>query len=195
MTNLFWWEAKTLPQEDIGKGPLCQRRQLAMLTFTVILLLGGGALFHTSAPWYSYIALLLCARLFTLDLRYLVLPDVYTAPLFLLGVSTQIADGNWQNALISVGSIIALLIVFLSAMHALTSGRSSIGGGDIKMIVAISAFAPLSSMPFLTLMACLFTMVLTPCIADKKAIPFGPGLCLALLTQICMPDIWMRFLS
>jgi leader peptidase (prepilin peptidase)/N-methyltransferase len=123
-----------------------------------------------------------------IDWDHMLLPDVLTLPLVVLGLGVtalrepdQIAD----HAVAAISGYVAIRAV--AAGDRALRGREGIGQGDAKLLAAAGAWVGLGALSAVLLGAALLSLVaLIPgalrgdALNRTSEIPFGPGLCLAL---------------
>jgi leader peptidase (prepilin peptidase) / N-methyltransferase len=128
-----------------------------------------------------------------IDWDNMVLPDVLTLPLLLLGlVATWIlAPALLADRLLAdhVGAAVAGYLAFraLEIGYRRLRGRDGLGRGDAKLLAAAGAWVGLQALPLVVLggalaglCAALFMRLRGTRVSATTALPFGPGLALAL---------------
>ncbi|MBP1531947.1 MAG: prepilin peptidase, partial [Alphaproteobacteria bacterium] len=99
--------------------------------------------------WYvTFLWILLL--LVEIDKRYMLLPDILTLPLLVLGFGYAAEQGNWlttidpnfithaQNSVI--GAVLGYLLPVIASMLIVWKYPDAFGGGDIKLLCAIGAW-------------------------------------------------------
>jgi len=136
-----------------------------------------------------------------IDYDYQIIPDVITLPgmvifsalsIFFMGVSLR-------DALLGIlfGGGILLSLYY---GYKLLTKREGMGGGDIKMLAMIGGFFGWQSLFFIVLFSSFVGTVVGLSIIllrkrdMKYAIPFGPFLSLAAISQLFVGDAFLRFL-
>jgi prepilin signal peptidase PulO-like enzyme (type II secretory pathway) len=122
--------------------------------------------------------------LFVYDIRWLILPDKIVYPLTLITLlhillQTQIVE---QNTSTLTGSIMGAIMLFgLFYLLFQVSGGRLIGGGDVKLAVALGLLSGgvLGALLLLFLSSVLGSLISLPLLVNKKLkinshIPFGP---------------------
>lgn len=157
---LWPWEGATLPESQLAPGWL-PADKLPALTW----LLTGLIMMALSATvgWPAAILSLPLARLMALDLTTHTLPDVYTLPLLAVGLAHAWSTGRMAEALLAV-TLVAALLVLVSffgrsgagnkAGGAPTLQHRGIGGGDLKLMLALFAWLPPAEACFAVGMGC-----------------------------------------
>jgi leader peptidase (prepilin peptidase)/N-methyltransferase len=123
-----------------------------------------------------------------IDWENMVLPDVLTLPLLLLGLT---ATWILAPALLAdhLGAAVAGYLAFraLEIGYRKLRGRDGLGQGDAKLLAAAGAWVGLQALPLVVLggalaglCAALFMRLRGAHISATTALPFGPGLALAL---------------
>jgi leader peptidase (prepilin peptidase)/N-methyltransferase len=123
-----------------------------------------------------------------IDWENMILPDVLTLPLLLLGLLA-----TWILAPASLadhaGAAVAGYLAFraLEIGYRRLRGRDGLGQGDAKLLAAAGAWAGLEALPLVVLggalaglCAALFMRLRGAQVGATTALPFGPGLALAL---------------
>ncbi len=177
---MWWLETKTIPKNECTKG-LLPAHYLTPLTLILFFLF-----LYMLIPIYSWWILLpalFMARLLAFDLRYHILPDIYTLPLLIFGI----AYTYFYTTNILLDHILAIFlalfsgIIFIFLNNCFKQLNTGIGGGDLKLMAALGAWLGLANISLAIALACLFTVPFA-FIYKKEAIPFGPGLILALIS-------------
>lgn len=180
---MWAWEKRFLPDADIGTGVLAPKFALPLTFLGWAGLTFAAFIAPLQLPLFALLSLLLLAlilwRLLILDLTYLILPDIYTLPLTLIGlVATFFIHPHWWWGIAGTALMFAIHYGFAMLCHILTKGRGGLGGGDIKLAAALGAwFGPLASL--LILAAANLINFIPALIWPKRDIPFGIGLTLA----------------
>ncbi|MFT7434174.1 MAG: leader peptidase (prepilin peptidase)/N-methyltransferase [Alphaproteobacteria bacterium] len=194
------FERRFIAKEDISTGPVCQKFCTKLWLILTCLFMASILFSMAISPLFFLYLLMsaILARLVTLDLCYLVLPDIYTLPLMATGL------GLAASPLLSISLIESLLgilagggsILILAIALDKINSKSNIGGGDIKMIAVAGSFLGISLMPIFLWVACLFSFILYPLLKSKNhAISFGPALIIALWILLTQEDILNHALS
>lgn len=147
-------------------------------------------------PWYM-VFLWILLLLVEVDKRFMLLPDVLTLPLLILGFGYAAANGNWlipsEPEIMSIasnsflGAIFGYVMPTFASMLIAWKYPDAFGGGDIKLLAAIGAWVGLEAISFIILLSCVIFAV-NCLITKRRADAFGPSivyatLILQLLTQ------------
>lgn len=177
-------ERKYVDLAEVDFGPL-PRRYLnhAWIGLSVLLLSSLGALVWSSlmpsflALCFAPIALVL-ARMVAIDVCYLLLLNIYTLPLTLIGLGFSICllNRSWPDVLLGliVSAIIGLMIDI--ALYLVRRGEAELGFGDVKLLAALGAWVGLANLPFALTVAFVANFLLSLVLRKGSAIPFGFGL-------------------
>ncbi|MBB2191016.1 prepilin peptidase [Gluconacetobacter azotocaptans] len=122
----------------------------------------------------------------TIDLACLRLPDILTLPLVAAGLIMAVPQGLasvlWHGgaAVLGYGSFRAI-----SLLYRRVRGHDGLGMGDAKLLAAGGAWLGLQALPHIVLLAALLTLCGAAIAGrgrlDRRlAVPFGPGLALAM---------------
>ena len=147
--------------------------------------------FFNPAHQYFYIAFLwILLLLVEIDKRFMLLPDVLTVPLLVLGFLYAATGGSWlisenltvlslaQNS--AIGAILGYLMPVIASMAIVWKYPDAFGGGDIKLLCAIGAWVGAENIPYILLGSCIF--FLFSCLINRNKIgPFGPSIIYATL--------------
>lgn len=185
--GLFIWEQKTIPEEDMGTGLIAKNNGLKAF-FSCLFIFCLSVIIHAPMqPIGSILTIsiaLLCARMVSIDLSHLVIPNIYVA---LLGVLAIIHHSlalpfTWEHFSPYIyGALIGLGLPLLTAFIANLSGeKGMIGGGDIKfMAVAGLWVGSTMVLPFI-FCATFIGLILTVFRKDTQEMPMAPALCITL---------------
>ncbi len=122
-----------------------------------------------------------------IDLRTLLLPDVLTLPLLLLGLgwtAWSAPDELADHAAAALAGWFALEVVAM--LYRRLRGFDGLGAGDAKLLGAGGAWVGLALMPWLVVLAATVTLLGTVVLAWRRGfdgatpLPFGPGLAVAI---------------
>lgn len=185
MRNAFtvWEEATHAPTAaQPGLLPATTTLWLTLLCATII----------ATVLWqpFGYYALpigLIFGRLMALDLTTYTLPNVYTIPLFVVGLFHALTHEQLAQAFIA-----AIIIVFFNKTLAAANMRMArtigIGGGDLKLLAALFAFLPLTSAFWAIAVGSLAYMPVA--FAKPKAtVPFGVPLIIGWIILLRWPHL------
>lgn len=182
---MWTFEKKYVAPDEIDYGPLPRKRLthgwLTVLGALWVLLgistfLAPGSLAVVPLIYLALVAVVF-ARLAALDLCYLLLLNIYTLPLFLLGILYQSLFGVGIGSSLAGALVAGAIGVLLSLFMALFKRQEGeFGMGDIKMLMVMGAWVGLGALPFAFSIAFIANLVLAFCISSRQAIPFGFGL-------------------
>ena len=124
----------------------------------------------------------LLARLIIVDLASMVLLNIYTAPIAVMGLilAPLTLAGGYLNAFLGGVWCGVLFFVLSSFGYVLSKGKGGLGGGDFKLAIALGLWLGLTHAVWLPALAMLINLPLA-FIFPKRELPFGPGLILAFL--------------
>ena len=140
---------------------------------------------------YFYIAFLwMLLLLIEIDKRFMLLPDVLTVPLLVIGFLYAANGGVWlasenlpmlslaQNS--ALGAICGYLMPVIASMAIVWKYPDAFGGGDIKLLCVIGAWVGAENIPYILLGSCIFFVF--SCLINRSKIgPFGPSIIYATL--------------
>lgn len=128
------------------------------------------------------------------DKRFMLLPDVLTLPLLILGFGYAAIGGNWlitsEPEIMSasfnsfLGAVFGYVMPTFASMFIVWKYPDAFGGGDIKLLAAIGAWVGFEATSYIILLSCVIFAV--QClIAKQKDGAFGPAIVYAtIITQI-----------
>ncbi|MDD9920045.1 MAG: A24 family peptidase [Alphaproteobacteria bacterium] len=171
--GLFWWETRWLDREDIFPT-LLPPSFLILSTIICTILIALLSWQSFSAYWFLFLIL---GRLAALDLHYRVLPNIYTIPLFLTGLVVAYKREFFIQGMASFAFTTALLLILILMMRILGKKNVFLGGGDIKLMLAMSVWLSPTLIPWSFWLAG-FLMLPFAFYKPYKHhdIPFGPAL-------------------
>lgn len=123
-----------------------------------------------------------------IDWDHMLLPDVLTLPLVLLGLIVTASIDPMEIADHAAAAVLGYLTVrALAFAYRRLRGREGIGLGDAKLLAAGGAWVGLEALPWVLLVGALIGVALlvprelrSRTLSVTSAVPFGPGFCLAL---------------
>jgi leader peptidase (prepilin peptidase)/N-methyltransferase len=143
--------------------------------------------------WYiAFLWILLL--LVEIDKRFLLLPDIFTYPLLILGFTYAALNGDWLitntpdfigNPLNSaIGAALGYIMPVAASLFLVLKKPDAFGGGDIKLLSAIGAWVGFEAISYILLLSCgLFGL---ECLISRQRVgPFGPAIVYATLI-ICI---------
>lgn len=176
---MWGFERRFVDPDEIDQGPLRTTR-LWHITLGLWLVLSLPLLFMPLMPIQMVVLLVFLAglaRLVVLDLKYLLLLDIYTLPLAFLGVATApwVTGHSWLWSGAGLGAGLGIGLAFEGILR-LLKRRGELGFGDVKMMALMGAWVGLFNLPFALAIACLAGLVASFCVPRGQAFPFGPAL-------------------
>ena len=131
--------------------------------------------------------------IFFIDLDYKLIPDVLSLPLILIGSGFSLFKASDINFLSSVIGAASGFLFFFTVAFAFkkTTGKDSLGGGDIKYIAAVGSFLGYFGVVF-TILFSSFSAIITLLLLRhdlKKEFPYGPFLVFGSLVYILFGDL------
>jgi prepilin signal peptidase PulO-like enzyme (type II secretory pathway) len=145
-----------------------------LVCLLVLLALAAGS----GLSWW-FLLLPLLARLMAIDLHLRVLPDVYTLPLLGLGLLTGGPQGTVADAWLGLGLVVLICLAIGGLAWLIRRQPSTLGGGDVKLMAVTGALVGWQLLPFSLMTAAVLSVPLF-LIWRGQAVPFGPGLVVAL---------------
>ena len=129
-----------------------------------------------------------------IDKRFMLLPDILTLPLLVLGFGYAAINGVWLDTvdpqLISnaqnsfMGACAGYSMPVIASMFLVWKYPDAFGGGDIKLLAAIGAWVGLEPISYILLCSCILFAL--GCLIKKQRVgPFGPSIVYATLL-ICI---------
>jgi leader peptidase (prepilin peptidase)/N-methyltransferase len=143
-----------------------------------------------------------------IDLEHRIIPDVLSIPGAFLGIATSVAGLggdriDWYGSLLGAGLGFGVFYAF-AWLYLKYSGRSGLGGGDIKLLAMLGAFLGPAGVFCAILVSSVFGSVVGIgwALAHRKddilsvAIPYGPFLVVGGLYYYLLGDIlWFQFMT
>lgn len=143
----------------------------------------------TEAIWLSTFVIILFI-LMEIDKRMMLLPDILTVPLLILGFAYASFAGGLlaseqayasQNA--ALGAIFGYLIPTIASLFIVKKHPEAFGGGDIKLLSAIGAWLGIVNIPFIILISCV-VFGITCFLNKQRAGAFGPSIVISTLIML-----------
>lgn len=141
--------------------------------------------------WLGFMVVFMALAVY--DLRWYILPDRIVLPLVLVTAAEVIVTAIWQRSFAALWqpAVGALIIFGLFWILFQVSGGKWIGGGDVKLALALGLLAATPAKAFLVIFAAslLGTLVSLPVLVQGKQsfklhIPFGPYLLAATVVVV-----------
>jgi len=151
---------------------------------------------------WSFLAILIAVTF--IDLEHRIIPDVLSLGGLVLGLVTcwWVPDLGWVSSF--GGAALGFCIFYsIAGLYERMSGRSGLGGGDIKLLAMLGAFLGPRGVFATILISSVFGSIVgigwATIVGQKKvmktAIPFGPFLVLGALYYYFFGDtLWLRFM-
>lgn len=179
------WHKPHFPKiSNTNRTKLLMLKWRRLITFSVIwgivLSVLYGGIYKCIQPdmfWFSCVFIYFVALLMAVDQQYYLLPDFFTIPLLLLGITAAFmvpVDGlSFADRLIGAwfGYLLSTVSVFIMAFFK----KAEFGAGDVKMLTALGAWFGVLGLNYtLVLSFCFFYI----CSVYKKRTTdaFGPAL-------------------
>ncbi len=181
---MWGFEKKFIAKEEIEEGILAEKYFLPLTIFlTIVFIISILFAKNLIFPYWVYIIIAcIFARLIAIDLRHFILPDVYTLPLLILGLIIPPLTSNISFLDVIIGGAVGFAVPFSLAygMYLWKGTSAGLGGGDIKLMAACGAWLGLINLPFLIMLTCIISLVISLFAFKNNHIPFGPGLCISM---------------
>lgn len=117
--------------------------------------------------------------LIEIDYRLLLLPDIITYPLLILGFGYAIMVGAWVGPGESfVGALAGYFIPIVASLFLVWKNKDVFGGGDIKYLAVIGAWQGLDRLLYVIIAACVIFAIYA-LIKRQRQGAFGPALAVA----------------
>ena len=184
-------ERTTIAAEELNYGGLVPNKYLNLTTLVSLIILLAVILVKAPLELSATNAILLAsavlsARLIAFDFCYFLLLNIYTLPLIILGLLFSYLEPNLSltSSLYGVGVALGINIALILISLAFTRGKSGVGMGDLKFLLASGAFLGTEGL-IISLMLATFISLPLSFITKKGDLPLGPGLIIA---------FWLTFL-
>lgn len=159
---------------SIGWGIICAALSyLAYLSFPAI------------AGWFMPLIWILLL-LYEIDERILLLPDVLTVPLLILGFafsSMALPDSGYNPVMSALGALAGYILPIIATLFLVKKHPDAFGGGDIKLLAAVGAWLGLAMVPYVILISCV-VFALFSLAKRQRAGAFGPAIVIATLILV-----------
>ncbi len=138
---------------------------------------------HLCLPSSFYIALIwISLLLYEIDKRMLLLPDILTVPLLIIGFWYASVQGNFALAS-ALGALFGYILPVAASLFMIKKHPEAFGGGDIKLISAVGAWIGADYVPLLILMSSLIFGAFC-LIKREKSGAFGPSIVISTLILV-----------
>lgn len=150
--------------------------------------------FDAAHTWWYITFLWILLLLVEFDKRFMLLPDILTLPLLVLGFAYASTNGPWlatvdvnflsyaQNS--ALGAIMGYVMPVIASMFLVWKYPEAFGGGDIKLLCAVGAWVGMEIIAYIILLSCIIFGL--SCLINKMRVgPFGPSIVYATLA-ICL---------
>jgi leader peptidase (prepilin peptidase)/N-methyltransferase len=151
---------------------------------------------------WPFVALLIAITF--IDLEHRIIPDELSLGGLVLGLATTwaVPDVGFTGSLIGAAAGFGVFYFFAWVYERLT-GRSGLGGGDIKLLAMLGAFLGINGVFWTilvssvlgSLIGIIWAMVSRKGPLMRTAIPYGPFLVIGALYYYFFGDIWFRFMN
>ena len=189
--HLWPWERATVPESQLAPGwfPAEKLAAVTWLAMGVMLMI-----LSPTAGWPMAWMALPLARLVALDLTTHTLPDIYTLPLLAVGLAHAWVTGS---LVVAVGAVVAVALLMMLAgltvpalrqMLGKEPGPAGIGGGDVKLLLALFAWLPPAEACFAVAVGCVAWLPLA-FLYPRRAQPFGVAIALGWVAVLALPSV------
>lgn len=151
--------------------------------------------FDSHYTWWYISFLWMLLFLVEFDKRFMLLPDIITLPLLILGFAYAAQHGPWlatidlsfmsyeQNSVI--GAAFGYLMPVVASMFIVWKYPEAFGGGDIKLLCAIGAWVGAEIVSYIILGSCVIFAI--SCLINRMRIgPFGPAIVYSTLITVIL---------
>lgn len=199
----MWWPSHYMPWIKLRQNPqymfLLQRYMMRCIgwgIFTAALSYMFATLFAPANSGYAvwHMAFLwIVLLLVEIDKRFMLLPDVLTLPLLIMGFAYASFGGPWimhdiwpiltPAEFSAFGAAFGFLMPVAASMFIVWKYPEAFGAGDVKLLTALGAWTGLSGISYIILGACfIFGFA---CLINKKRVgPFGPAIVYAAIVYL-----------
>lgn len=140
--------------------------------------LSYGVFYEWGSPliWWKLVFIWILLLLAEIDIRMLLLPDILTVPLLLLGFTFSAFSGLWAMPYDSaLGALFGYFVPVLISLFFVWKNKDAFGGGDVKLLAAVGAWFGVEKLLYAIIGACVL-FALYAVIMRKRQGAFGPAL-------------------
>ncbi|MFI3240984.1 MAG: A24 family peptidase [Alphaproteobacteria bacterium] len=153
---------------------------VGFLFYVFSLRFGGSGLF------LKLLFVWLLVLLSEIDHRMMLLPDIITFPLVLLGFFASLYAFSFTNVIdSSLGSLVGYFLPVFASMLLVWKNKDAFGGGDIKFLAVIGAWCGVDKLLFVIMLASISFGVYA-LLKKQRAGAFGPWLSFATLAVLIL---------
>lgn len=128
---------------------------------------------------FIFVFIWLLTLLFEIDYKTMMLPDVITVPLLIVGFVFACFYGTWVAPQESaIGAVVGYALPVVAALFVVWKNANAFGGGDIKLLSAIGAWMGAELVIYVILLASILFSVYA-FVTKKKSGAFGPAIAVA----------------
>lgn len=144
------------------------------------LIVGCGVYFTTSiSPAFLTLYICLLFLMAEIDFRSMLLPDILTIPLLLIGLFVACFGlSNMQMEDSVVGAVVGYFLPVLVCLLIVWYKKDAFGGGDIKLLSALGAWLGVESLLNVIALASILGIVYA-IVKRKSSLAFGPMIAIA----------------
>jgi leader peptidase (prepilin peptidase)/N-methyltransferase len=197
---MWKFEKRFIDSNEIEEGVLKEKHLLPLTLVLLTIFLIIPALFteYLLYPYWVYaVVAVFSARLIAIDLRHFLLPNVYAIPLLLVGIAISAIFGVVPLLESILGVIVGFLVPFTIAygIYKWKGSAAGFGGGDMKLMAACGAWIGVTALPLFIMLTCVLSFLVSLFAFKNNHIPFGPGLCGALLLILFFQKHIVNYIS
>ena len=188
----MWWPTHYMPWQKLKNNPqyvfLLQRyimRSIGWGIFCAALSYLFATIFAYNYALWHMVFLWIVLLLVEIDKRFMLLPDVLTLPLLIMGFGYAALGGPWimidvptiftPAQFSALGAAFGFIMPVIASMFVVWKYPEAFGAGDIKLLAALGAWIGLESVSYVILGAC-FIFGVTCLINKMRTGPFGPSI-------------------
>ncbi len=191
--HLLPWERWSIPLADRHPGPLNVKYGY-IATFLFIIIQLFIALLSLNEVWLAaflplILYICLTSRMIVVDLMHTIIPNVYTAALAVVGIAVLAIMPTVPWGFVAVSLAIALgLPALLWLMAFILRQPAALGGGDVKMLLALAFWLDPVSLCWAMFAGTVFTLPLL-FFSSFRPIPMAPGFAVGALLMLTYGDV------